>query len=411
MSLGNNLPRVKVSNQAAIKRIIYLYGPITRLKISKILDLTLPTITTNIAGLLKNGVIKEVGNDETEKIMGRHSSLVDIDPSSRHFIGLELRKPARYACITDYKGHILKTVKEEKLLDDFSLLLHSGAELIRKLIEEARSKDISVDEIGICMPGIVDAYKGILKTQRQYKWFDKPVSDEIAKLTGFTGPVLVENDAASRAIAANFFDDYKLINKTSFAYLYISNGIACPLMHNEPNYMTVPIGPGEIGYMVMEPSFSYNEIGSTGILSEFTGERVIKEICIKMADEGRAPWLKNYLDTHDNLHFRTVVEAQQNRDEGVDEILCRAAKYLGLAIANFDNIVRPETFIIEGKIFENNKNREIFVENVLKNTFRHSDDKLDLIFTTPDDFTGARGAAAVAVQHSLGLYIPGEKDA
>ena len=50
-------------------------------------------------------------------------------------------------------------------------------------------------------------------------------------------------------------DDYKLINKTSFAYLYISNGIACPLMHNEPNYMTVPIGPGEIGYMVMEPSF------------------------------------------------------------------------------------------------------------------------------------------------------------
>ena len=58
MSQGNNLPRVKVSNQAAIKRIVYLYGPITRLEVSRMLDLTLPTITTNIASLLRNGIIK-----------------------------------------------------------------------------------------------------------------------------------------------------------------------------------------------------------------------------------------------------------------------------------------------------------------------------------------------------------------
>ena len=58
-NIGNNLSRVKVSNQAAIKRIVYLYGPITRLEVANRLGLTLPTITTNVSSMIKSGLIEE----------------------------------------------------------------------------------------------------------------------------------------------------------------------------------------------------------------------------------------------------------------------------------------------------------------------------------------------------------------
>ena len=49
---GNNLPRVKMTNQSSILRMVYHCGPITRADIAKRLDLTLPTITTNINAMI-----------------------------------------------------------------------------------------------------------------------------------------------------------------------------------------------------------------------------------------------------------------------------------------------------------------------------------------------------------------------
>ncbi len=407
MGSGNNLPRVKVSNQAALKRIIYHYGPITRLKVSQMLDLTLPTITTNITTLLKSQIIKEVSASNNGNTMGRRSNLIDINPSSRYFIGIELRRPTRHGCIIDFRGNPIYSEKDETPLLEYDEIVHSGAGVVSSLLEYAKKNNISISEIGVCMAGITDSEKGYLKTQLQYKWFDKPVSNDIATLTGFKGPVIIENDAAARAIKANLFDSLNLIEKRSFAYVFVSNGIACHLLHNASDYVTIPIGPGEIGYMVMEPSFPYNEIGSTGILSEFAGERILKEKCQKIAKEGKAPWLQSFIKEGNELHFRNLLEAQRNGDEGVNEILTEAARYLGIAVANFDNTSRPDIYIVEAKLFENEINRKIFLENARINSFRPKNEELNVIFSTPDEFSGALGAAAVAVQHNLGIYIEG----
>lgn len=403
MSQGNNLPRVKVSNQAAIKRIVYLYGPITRLEVSRMLDLTLPTITTNIASLLRNGIIQEVAKDKNS--IGRRSTLLDIVPSSRHYIGVELRQPGRFACLIDLDGKILMKEEEASIKTTYEDVISSAADVVRRLLVRCEAEGIEVNGMGVTMPGIVDCENGILKTVRQYRWFDKPVCAELASMTGFTGPVLIENDAASRAVAANLFDGYGLKDKDSYAYLYVSNGVSCRLMHNNGDYTSVSIGPGEMGYMVMDPHLPFNENGSSGMLSEFAGERAIKAKCRIEAQSGNAPWLKAFLAQCGTLHFDTLLEAQREGDTGVDRVLCEAARFLGIALANFDNIVRPDTCIIEAKLFGNEKNREIFMRNMEENTFRHESDRHDFRFVTPDDYLGARGAAAVALQHGLGLYI------
>lgn len=58
---GSNLPRVKSSNQSAILRMIYYYGPIRRAEIAEKLELTLPTVTTNINKMMEEGLVRQVG--------------------------------------------------------------------------------------------------------------------------------------------------------------------------------------------------------------------------------------------------------------------------------------------------------------------------------------------------------------
>ena len=405
MESGNNLPRVKVANQAAIKRIIYLHGPITRLEIAKRLDLTLPTITTNVLNLMREGIVKEVSKQETGSSMGRKSNLLDIEASSRYFIGLELRCPVRRACVTDFKGNIVKCLSHQYDTFDFRSVFSSGIELVQKLLEWAEGEGHHIEAIGVCLPGIVDNRKGILKTQLQYDWSDEKVAEDLKAQTGFTGAVVLENDAAARAIGARLFSK-ELVNQCqSYAYLLVLSGIACPLMYNAGNYVTEPIGPGEIGYMVMEPTYPDSQFKSFGVLSEFAGERAVKEKCLLVSEEGRAPFLASHLESGNRYHFTDLLKAQDAGDEGVDEILTNSAKYLGIAIANFDNVVRPDLFLIEAKIFGNEKNRETFISSADKHAFRHESDSMRFIFLEPEDYSGARGAAAVAIQYNLGEYV------
>lgn len=406
MTSGGNLPRVKVSNQAAMKRIIYTSGPITRLEIAKMLDLSLPTITTNISTLLKDGMIMEL-KEEAISSLGRKSIPVAINPSSRYFIGLEMRSTASYACVTDFKGNVLKTVKKSYVLTRlYEEVISSGAELVSTLLSWARENKISISGIGVCSPGIISTEQGVLKTLLQYDWLDKDIRSDLSKLTSFDGAIIVENDGSARGVAESLFNKCLKNDERFYAYLFVADGISCHLLESERHMPIISVGPGEIGYMVMEPSMPYNEIGSTGMLSELSGERRVKEKCVEVAKAGRAHYLKSVIEKEGyELPFSALLEAQNRGDVGVDEILREASRYLGIALANFDNAVRPDKFLVEAKLFNNEVNKEIFLESAGRNTFRHPNDKIDFTFISPDEFNGARGAAGVAVQQHLDVYV------
>ena len=57
---GSNLTNVKKQNVSAIRDVIYRHGPISRSEIAHMLSLTPPTITTNIARMIEQG-LKESG--------------------------------------------------------------------------------------------------------------------------------------------------------------------------------------------------------------------------------------------------------------------------------------------------------------------------------------------------------------
>lgn len=399
---GNNLPRVKMTNQSSILRMVYHCGPITRADIAKRLDLTLPTITTNINAMISAGLVQELDPAEpADHRHGRRSRLLDIVPDARRFIGVEMTGSESAVCLTDYRGQLLGSRSAPASSRDYEENLGMTCSLVRELLDSCRLTLADVDGLGFCVPGLVDSGAGVLKVRPSYNWYDKPILRDVGRRLGLRCPITVENNACARAYGASLFRRELLNNVPTFAYLFIHAGIACPLILNTSNAFGSIVGAGEVGHMVMEPNGPQCTCGNHGCLEAISSDRAIISRSMDALARGGAPILRSLCPVGEEPSMAHILQAQQAGDADVYLIVERAVYTLGLAIANIDNFTCPNTMLIEGKLFRSSANRRQLLDVVHRNICKVTRTDTNFVFVEPDEFSGARGAAAVAIFHDL----------
>lgn len=397
---GGNLPRVKLSNQVAIRKMIYHYGPITRADVSKRLNLTLPTITTNVSSMLAEGILVEVAPSVTDgKIMGRPANPVNIAADHAYFIGVEMRGARRQLCITDMRGKVLYEASSEDASEDYNISLHSACKLIREALDANIVPRDKIAGIGFCTPGMVDSDTGTLIVHPGYNWVDKTLRQDLVRLTDYHGPITIHNNARARANSALMFQPDLLKGANSFAYMLISTGIACPFIMKTDVATPVALGAGEVGHMVLDPLGPKCSCGNRGCLETFASDSAIIQSCVTAIRNGEAPILAD-LCKGAAPTLEQILQAQEAGEAAIGNIVQRALYYLGLAIANIYNFIRPDVLLIEGKLFANPKNRQAILEVVNANLYSTIHDA-NFRFVDFDIRSGAIGAAATAILQYL----------
>ena len=100
-----------------------------------------------------------------------------------------------------------------------------------------------------------------------------------------------------------------------------------------------------------------------------------------------------------------IMKAQRQGDKDVAAIVEDAVTVLGTAVANIINLTCPEQILIDCKLFSQEKNRTLLLEqadrNLCNKTYRGS----EFLFVEPDHTSGALGAAAVAINHALETHL------
>lgn len=399
---GNNLPRVKATNQSSILRMVYHCGPITRADIAKRLDLTLPTITTNINMMISAGLVQELDSPESiDHRHGRRSRLLDIVPDARRFIGVEMSGSECAVCLTNYRGQVLGVRSSPAPSRDYEENLDATCTLMRELLDSCRLTLDSVDGLGFCVPGLVDRQAGVLKVRPSYNWYDKPILRDVRRRLELRCPITVENNACARAYGASLFQRELMNNVSTFAYLFIHAGIACPLILNQSSVFGSIVGAGEVGHMVMEPNGPQCTCGNHGCLEAISSDRAIIARCMDALARGGAPTLRSLCPVGEEPTMARVLQAQQDGDSDVYPIVERAVYTLGLAIANIVNFTCPHAMLIEGELFRSEGNRRQLLDVVRRNICKVTGTDTNFVFVEPSEFSGARGAAAVAIFHDL----------
>ena len=399
---GNNLPRVRAANRSSILRMVYHCAPITRADIARRLGLTLPTITTNISAMSAGGLVRELDRPENaDQRSGRKSRLLDIVPQARKYVGVEMQGTDSAVCVTDFRGQVLGRAEAPAADRDYEHNLDMTCRMVRDLLAQLGLCFDDIDALGFCLPGLVDTEGGILRVRPSFNWFDKNILRDVRRRLGFDRPICVENNACARACGASLFQRELLNDVQTFAYLFIHTGIACPLILNTSGSYGSIVGAGEVGHMVMEPNGPQCTCGNHGCLEAISSNRAIISRCMEALAKGEAPILRSLCPKGEAPTMDQILQAQEAGDPAVYLIVERAVYTLGVAIANIDNFTCPHTMLIDGKLFGNPANRRQLLDVARRNICNVSRGDTDFIFVEPDRYSGARGAAAVAIAHGL----------
>lgn len=402
---GANPTRVKAANQAAILKTIYHLGPIKRSEIARRLELTLPTITTNVNSMMARGIVRETGDGRRDRrLVGRKAHPVDIVPESRHFIGIELQGARRTACLLDYRGRALYTWEDREDCPDYDRNIQLSCRLIGQALDACGLTLEQISGIGVCAPGLVDHERGILEIRPSYNWRHKDIRGDMAALSGYPGPISVENNACARAYGAQLFQREVLGDAQTFAYLFINQGIACPLVLNTATAFGSLVGAGEVGHMVMAPGGLRCNCGNHGCLEAYASDRAVLDRCGELLAQGRAPRLRELCGVAAPA-MEHVLAALEQGDGDVAEVVEQAVYILGVAVANINNFACPDKMLIEGKLFCHQENRERLLTVVRQNLCGVIRSGTEFIFVEPAACSGAMGAAAMAICKDLETYV------
>ena len=389
------------ASRSAILKTIYYRGPIKRSDIAKQLALTMPTITTNINHMIASGLVKEENKlDSSANSLGRKARPVSIIAEARHFVGIEMRGFQRIISVQDFLGRTLYCKKDGTPHPSYEENLKLSCDLLYEALDACGFTLNDITGIGFCVPGVVNSAEGRLDTLPSYGWRDKAVRADVASMTGYSGPISVENNACARAYGLRLLQKDLLMDVHNFTYFFISRGIACPLFLDTGNVVGSVVGAGEVGHMIMQPDGLLCSCGNRGCLEAYSSDVAVITRCKEALQQGKAPLLQRFCPDGEPSMY-DIIAAQSAGDEDVRKIAQEAVYRIGIAVANVVNFASSRIMFIDGVLFGVPENRELLLNVIHTNLCNALHSDTEFRFVEPNDYSGANGAAALAIHDSL----------
>lgn len=398
---GNNLERLKLQNTESIKEAIYKYGPISRAEIAEMLQLTPPTITTNVASFLQQGLVQEceAGSVSRERhskhTLGRKRILVDFVPDARYVIGVVRGYFGTLICLTDIRGNVVCKQQYMDDIEDYTEAMDAVAGYVEDLLGQTDVPREKIAGLGIGLPGFVDGHNGVLRYGAINKWEDKAIVKDLRERTGFA--CRVENNARCCALGEELFSGK--LRPENFAYFLVSRGVACPLVIRNHLYSGEMAGAGEVGHMVVDRfGFTCPTCGNRGCLEGVSSELAIRNRCIQAIQAGIPTLLNEVCANPLHPEIEEILQVQRSGDRVVCSIMEDAITYLGITLANVVNLINLPLVIVDGRILQSEENQKLLIDVTRKNLFSMNEEELDIEFVSLDIFRAAKGAAALAIK-------------
>ncbi len=398
---GNNLTYVKKQNESLIREVVYKYAPISRSEIAEMVSLTPPTITTNISSMIEQGLLKEwteVNHDKNGKVMGRPKVSLDFIEDAYFTVGVELSPYHGVITLVNLRGKEQKTIRYFSAKTSYQDELNTLAGHIKDLLAESKIDPEKILGIGFGIPGFADRKTGTVRKSAIRCWNDHKIAEDLSALTGY--PVLVENNVRVRAVGEEMFGE--TLRPDTFAYFFVSYGIASPLYIKNSILEGERQGAGEAGHMVAILNGPHCETcGNDGCLEAVASERAILKQIRQKLSEGETSIITEYCRDPADLSIDDVLKAQQAGDSMVNGVVKTAITYLGAALANIINVIYPPLVMVDAALMMYEENQEYFLQETRKHIFGLYDGEVSIEFVPYSYKSGARGAAALAVKYYL----------
>lgn len=394
---GINLPAAKKRNINLIKKMIYQFSPISRAEIANMLSLTPATITNNVAILIADGLVRELESDNEENNVGRKPIMLEFVSNSSYIIGLEISPKGFFLSLCNVKGEVLHKKRTEVIIEAYEKTVDDVCQIINAFIDESTIPKEEISAIGLGMPGLIDHNSGHFMSSAWEVWKNHDIQKDLQDKIGLQ--VLVDNNVTARAVAEGLFNKDR---PSTFAYLFVSRGIACPLTIQSSVLNRKITGSGELGHMSIEVNgLKCPRCGDYGCLDLYAAEVGIIEKSANAIQNGETTILYKSKEDLRQLTIEEILEAGRQGDEKILEILDSAVKYLSIGICNVIKYISPEMVIVDAYIMTFEPLKSKFLGYVDFHLSQNRWGEVQFLFKPYDAYGGAVSSAGNAINHFL----------
>lgn len=215
---------------------------------------------------------------------------------------------------------------------------------IEHFIKEARVDRKLLVGMGVSMPGLVNAHKGVNRTY--LKFSDKPLKDILEDRLNL--PVFIENDA--KAIALSVWRDGVAKGKKDVLVLFLDWGIGLGMILDGKLYRGASGFAGEFSHIPIVENGDLCICGKLGCLQTLGAGTAL----VKMAKEGLRDGKNSLLANNalGSISLNSIVEAALKGDQFAIHLFSEIGKNLGKGISILIQLFNPEQIVIGGKMAE-----------------------------------------------------------
>ncbi|QUW21501.1 ROK family protein [Sporosarcina sp. Marseille-Q4063] len=360
-----HIDTIKKMNRELVIRTIRMQQPVSRIRLSRILNLSKSTISSIVDDLIKVKVIEEIGFEASTKEGGRRAIQLSFNSKVGYMIGIEVNSSSINGCLTDLDGTII--LKQES---KFDLTVPKIVSFINEMVYESNLSIEDILAIGCSVPGMVDSLNGIVIDAPELKWKYTLIAEELNQY--FNCKIIINNNVNCLAMAEKWSGQAQ--DCENFIYILIENGIGSAIFANNNLVMGARYTAGEIGFFTFpnDKKKLMNRYGDFGVFDKKTSLLAFPPKARETIQQQKY----NQLSSSDQLLF--------------DDILHN----LSFGIGNMISLLNPEKVVLGGGLRNLIYERKVELERLINEI---TPIEYQLAFSTMNSKSAALGSISPAL--------------
>ena len=241
------------------------HGDTSKVELAKQLNLSMPTVLSNVNELMETGLVTEKG--ELESTGGRKAVLIGLKKDYRYAIGVDITAHHLGIVLVDLCGEVLKQQRIRMKFDaELSYYMQLAEEL--KKIYDIQADSGKILGVGISLPGIINQKEKLLVKSHALNLenYSLKMIEQILAM-----PVYYENDANAAMLAEN---PHRLKNSI---YLSLNNTLGGAVCMDGALFTGQNRRAGEFGHMILVPGGKKCYCGKCGCADAYCAASVLTQ--------------------------------------------------------------------------------------------------------------------------------------
>lgn len=316
-----------------------------RIDLSRQVGLSRSAISSIVHDLLASGLVQE-GEARVSDRVGRRATMLSLNRAAACLLSVDLGASHVRVALLDLGCTVLASSEQPHDIRSGPAATYPLIRLLAlEVLAQAGVPTERVAAVGVGIPGPVDFRTGeVIRPPNMTGWDGENVAkslEEVFARSGFSAPVLVDNDANLGALAEWKFGEMQ--GTPDLIYIKAATGIGSGVLLGGRLHRGVSGGAGEIGHISINEQGPLGRSGNPGSLESYAAAGVVLS---KMRTR-----LHRYPDT-------TLTESSSmadlarlsSEDPLARELWAEVGRHLGVAITTTLNLFNPSAVLIGGQM-------------------------------------------------------------